>query len=309
MLAWLVAGDPAVARAVRRHLLGEPLAEDPDLATVPGDVAAILAARQPSGHWGQGFYQPKWTSTHYSLLELADLGLSGTDAACTASVRMLLRAEKGRDGGLNPAGSVQQSDVCINAMALCYCSHFGAPVEDLRSLIDFVLGQQLPDGGFNCRSNRSGASHSSMHTTVCVLEGLTAYERGGYRHAIERAREASTGAAEFLLRHRLFRSHRTGEPIHPEFAKLHHPVRWHFDVLRGLLALAESGVVDDPRLGDAVQVLVKRRRPDGRWAANRGYPGATHIAYPRAGEPNRWVTLNALRVLRACRGQAQPMPA
>lgn len=88
------------------------------------------------------------------------------------------------------------------------------------------------------------------------------------------------------------------QSIHPEFIRLHHPTRWRFDVLRAVDALHAAGTPFGDRVIPALDIVGARRRTDGRWAANRGYPGETHVAYPRAGEPNRWVTLRALRVLR-----------
>ncbi|MBK8468726.1 MAG: hypothetical protein WAR57_00580 [Candidatus Phosphoribacter sp.] len=301
VIAWLLAGDAACRHQTGRDLLDNAADLDPGLlAAVPSDgaAAAILAARHTDGHWGLGFYQPKWTSTHYSLLELAELGLPGDHAAAVASTALVVRDCKGADGGLNPRGSQSASDACINGMGLRYAAHFGAPLDDLVSIVDFLLAWRMDDGGFNCQANRSGVSHSSMHTTVCVMEGCAAYLAAGYSHRADEVRAAQMSAAEFLLQHNVFRSHRTGEPIRPAFMLLHHPARWHFDVLRGMEALVAAGVIDDPRTRDALSVLTGHRRPDGRWAAARGYPGETHVAYPRAGEPNRWVTLRALRVLR-----------
>ncbi len=306
VIDWLLAGDAAVQYQTRRDLLGE---EDPELQAriaTDGDAAAILAARGENGHWGRGFYQPKWTSTHYTLLELANLGLPATHPEARGSVDLILREEKGADGGLNPSRTLRCSDVCINGMALNYCSHFEAPTEALRSLVDFILGQRMPDGGFNCRSNRSGATHSSVHTSLSVIEGCTAYLASGHSHRADELRQARAATIAFLLRHQLFRSHRTGEPIHVDMTRLHHPTRWRFDVLRCLDALAAAGLDHDARMDNGLEVLRDRQRPDGRWAANRGHPGETHIAYPRAGQPNRWVTLVALRVLRTYGPRANP---
>lgn len=298
-LEWLLAGDVAVTWQARRDLLGD---DDPALRrriAVEGDGAALLAARGPDGHWGRGFYQPKWTSSHYTLLELRNLGLPPETEAARATGALILAEEKGPDGGLNPSRTIGQSDVCINGMALNYLSYLGAATGELASIVDFMLSQLMPDGGFNCRSNRSGATHSSVHTTVSVIEGIAQYRRDGHRYRTDELAAASASSVEFLLRHRLFRSERTGGPMDPEFERLHHPPRWHFDILRGLDALRDAGVAYDPRMEDALEVLRRRRRDDGRWAASRAYPGATHLPPVRAGQPHPWVTLGALRVLHA----------
>ena len=299
VVSWLLTGDVAVQFRTGRDLMGR---EDPALQAriaLEGDGAALLAASGGEGHWARGFYQPKWTSSHYTLLELKNMGLPRDQPRARDVVASILAEEKGRDGGLNPTRTVRASDVCVSAMTLDYASYYGATSQDLESVVDFLLGQHLPDGGFNCRSNHGGAHHSSVHTTVCVIEAVTEYRCSGHRYRLDELRSAQAGATEFLLRHRLFRSESTGEVMNAEFTRLHHPPRWHFDVLRGLEAMAAAGVPWDPRMEDGVRVLETRRMPDGRWAANRPYPGQTHLPPPRPGLPHPWLTLGALRVLRA----------
>ncbi len=299
VVGWLLGGDVAVQYRTWRDLLGRDDAALQERIATEGPGAALLSADGGRGHWGRGFYQPKWTSSHYTLLELKNLGVDGSVPRAREVVGMILEQNKGPDGGLSATKAVQPSDACVNAMALDYASWFGAEEEHLTSVVDFLLGQRLRDGGFNCRFNHGGASHSSVHTTVCAIEGITQYERSGHRHRLDELRTARSEAAEFLLRHHLYRSVRTGAAMHPEFTRLHHPARWHFDVLRGLEALADAGTAHDARMDDALHVLESRRGPDGRWSANRPYPGQTHLPHPAAGEPHRWVSLVALRVLGA----------
>lgn len=295
--AWLLEGDVAVAHQTTRDLLHH---DDPSLRAriaTEGVGAALLAARRPDGHWGRSFYQPKWTSTHYTLLELRNLGLPAAHPAAVESVELVLAHERGRDGGLSPNHSAEVSDACINGMGLHYCSWFGASEEQLSGLVDVLLSRRVADGGFNCRHRppHDPVSHSSLHTTVSVLEGFTSYVAAGHQHHRDEVLAAMGSAAEFVLRHELFRSERTGEVIHPELLVPHHPPRWHFDILRGLDALAAAGVPADPRMDAALAALLARRRGDGRWTA-RAWPGQTHLpADPRG--PSRWATLIALRVL------------
>ena len=301
-MRWLLSGDVAVRFAATRDLLHRL---DPRLQARiarEGQGAAILAARGTDGHWGRGFYQPKWTSSHYTLLELKNMGLSRTHPRARDTVTLVLRERRGRDGGLNPSRTVALSDVCVNGMGLSYSAYFGADPDLLAGVVDFLLGQRLRDGGFNCRLNRFGARHSSVHTSICVIEGVTEYQRSGYGYRLEELLTARATAIEFLLRHRLYRSERTGEPMDTEFTRLHHPARWHYDVLRGLDALADAAATYDPRMDDALALLRARQRSDGRWVANRAYPGATHVPPTPAGQPDRWITLAALRVLATYAG-------
>jgi hypothetical protein len=295
--AWLLDGDVAVAHQTTRDLLHR---EEPGLRAriaTEGHGAALLAARRPDGHWGRGFYQPKWTSTHYTLLELRNLGLPGDHPAAVESAHLVLAHERGPDGGLDPSHRAAVSDACINGMGLRYASWFGAREAHLAGLVDVLLSRVVADGGFNCqhRPPRSPVSHSSLHTTVSVLEGFTDYLAAGHQHRRQEVVAATGSAVEFVLRHELFRSERTGEVIRPDFLVPHHPPRWHFDILRGLDCLAGAGVPPDPRMGAALEVLLARRRPDGRWTA-RAWPGQTHVPADPS-DRSRWTTLIALRVI------------
>lgn len=301
VLDWLLTGDAAAAYLATRDLLGRDDAGLQDRIATEGVGAALLAARGANGHWGRGFYQPKWTSSHYTLLHLKEIGLSPAHPAPRETVQLILATEKRRDGGVGPAGPPTPSDACVNGMALGYASWFGATEDLLRSIVDFLLAERVADGGFNCRHNRPRAhvTHSSMHTTVCVMEGVTTYLRSSRQYRRDELAEAVSSSAEFLLRHRLLRSERTGQVISPEFSRLHFPARWHYDVLRGLDCLAAAGVSRDERMDEALTLVRRRRRPDGRWSGNRSYPGVTYVPVERPGEPNPWLTVIAERVLLA----------
>lgn len=301
VLSWLHEQEPAVRFQVERDLAGRHDHEFQEQIGRTGPGAMMLAARGPHGHWGRGFYQPKWTSSHYTLLELKNMGLSRSEPVAGEVVARILAESKRPQGGLRPAKTVDDGDACVDGMALGYATYFGAPQEHLISIVDYLLGQRLADGGFNCERERSGATHSSVHTTVCVLEGITEYVRRGYDHRVADLVDARASSVEFLLRHRMFRSERTGAPITPELTRLHHPTRWHYDVLRGLDALADAGVPHDPRMDDALDLVAARRRADGRWAAHRPYPGVTHVPPIPAGASSPWITLIAMRVLQQYR--------
>ena len=110
----------------------------------------------------------------------------------------------------------------------------------------------------------AGATHGSFHTTISALEALLEYERFRPERA-RAARAAQARGREFLLVHRLFRSHRTGEIAKPAFTRFVFPARWHYDALRGLDYFRDAGAPLDARLADAFDLVEGRRRPDGRW--------------------------------------------
>jgi hypothetical protein len=294
---WLLDGDVAVQYQTTRDLLRQDASDLQARIATEGYGAALLSARGPERHWGRGFYLPKWTSSHYTLLELRNLGLAPDNPLAQDTVDLILTTQKGRDGGVG-SPQAKRTDACVNGMTLNYASYFGADQEQLASIVDFLLDARMGDGGFNCRFNGTGATHSSMHTTVSVLEGITSYRRAGYAYGTEELTEAARTSMDFLLLHHLYRSERTGETIDERFTQLHHPPRWHFDILRGLDAMVDAGLPYDPRMGDALEILRGLRRRDGTWPCHGSYTGATHL--PRsAAQPTRWVTLGAARVLNA----------
>jgi hypothetical protein len=110
--------------------------------------------------------------------------------------------------------------------------------------------------------------------------------------------QARARAEEFLLLHRLFRSHRTGKVAKDEFTRLHFPPRWHYDVLRGLDYFRAANAPRDARLEDAIELVGARRQAGGMWSLPKAYPGKVFFEMEETGQASRWNTLRALRVLR-----------
>ena len=107
-------------------------------------------------------------------------------------------------------------------MVLSLLSYFDYDDERIDTRCAIICSRvQMPDGGWNCR-RPPGATHSSVHTTISALEGLRLYETGR-RRKVKAVRAAQSRGREFLLEHRLFRSHRTGEVINPVFTALRVP--------------------------------------------------------------------------------------
>jgi hypothetical protein len=156
----------------------------------------------------------------------------------------------------------------------------------------------MPDGGFNCKRNREGARHSSMHSTISLLEGMLEYGRRGYDYRLGELEQTASEAREFLLMHELYKSDHTGEIINKNFLRLSFPGRWYYDILRALDYFQDAGVGWDERLSPAIGVILNKRKPDGRWPLQAKIPGKVHFEMEKAGKPSRWNTLRALRVLK-----------
>jgi len=297
VLAWLLEGDPAIRWQALRDLA---LAGRVEVERERGQVehsgwgARLLSLQAREGTWGSGLYNPKWTSTFYTLLLLRDFGLAPASAAAIKACSLLLERGLRPDGGVN-YGPAARSETCVTGMALslaCYFEQLGGRVD---GIVGHLLEQQMSDGGWNCRRAR-GATHSSVHTTISVLEGLRLYELACTKQRAK-VRAAQERAREFLLVHRLFRSHRTGRIMKSEFTRLVFPPRWHYDILRALDHFRSVSASFDPRLEEAVEFLKSKRAADGRWPLEYAYRGESHFQLERVGAASRWNTLRALRVL------------
>ncbi|MBN2091527.1 hypothetical protein JW964_18080 [candidate division KSB1 bacterium] len=298
IMNWLLEGDVAIQYQVHRDLLHSEVPELRGRIANEGWGLQFLSLRNENGHWGRGFYQPKWTSTHYTLLDLKSLGISPENQAIRQTISLLIQNHKGLDGGMNPSRLIKNSDVCINGMFLNYAAYFKTDESDLQSIIDFLISEQMPDGGFNCRSNRSGAVHSSLHTTLSVLEGILEYTNNDYRYRLSELKKAEQESREFILHHKLFQSHRTGVIIDPKMLMLSFPSRWRYDILRALDYFQFARVEYDARMAPAIDILLKKKLADNRWPLQARHHGLRHFDMERTGKPSRWNTLRALRVLK-----------
>ncbi|UCH66235.1 MAG: hypothetical protein JSW63_03635 [Ignavibacterium sp.] len=298
ILNWLLKGDVSIQYQVHRDLLGSEKKKLQQQIEKKGWGAKFLSKRNPNGHWGQKFYQPKWTSTHYTLLDLRNLCISPDNPIIKKSIDLILSNEKGPDGGILPIGLDQKCDVCLNGMFLNYACYSKTSEKKLHSIIDFILAQRMSDGGFNCRFNRFGAKHSSLHSSLSVLEGITEYENNGFKYRLDELLEAKKSSIEFILTHKLFISDRTGEVINKDFLKLSFPGRWHYDILRALDYFQYAKVDYDERMQDAIEILLKKRMKENLWKLQANHPGQIHFHMEQVGKSSRWNTLRALRVLK-----------
>ena len=303
LLDWLLEGDPAIRWQVQRDLLDAPadvVAAERQRVAEEGWGRRLLAQQDPNGMWGGGLYSPKWISTTYTLLALRTLGLPAGNPQALEGCALLLEHGLYPDGGINFVKSYKHSETCITGMTLSILAHFRFPDPRLHIVAQHLLGQQMRDGGWNCESY-NGATHSSFHTTISVLEGLLAYEQA-FPEQEGAVRAAQARGREFLLAHRLYRSHRSGALVSPAMTRFPFPPRWQYDALRGLDYFQACGAERDERLEDAIALLLSKRKADGRWLNYRGLSGRVFFEMEKAGEPGRANTLRALRVLRWWQG-------
>lgn len=299
IIDWLLEGDVSIQYQVWRDLLEVDKKKLQDRIANEGWGLKFLSKRNSDGHWGDRFYQPKWISTHYSLLDLRNLNLPSYNEIAQETIELVLQNNIADDGGIRLGPSTSRhSDVCVNGMFLNYAAYFKTHEKKLQSIVDSILNEIMPDGGFNCRTNRSGAKHSSLHTTISVLEGFTELQKAGYTYRKDEILSAGENATEFILRHQLFLSDRTGQIINKDFLKLTFPCRWKYDILRAMDFFQYAGIEWDNRMRAALYLLKEKRNYDGTWNMNAPHAGQEHFNMEKAGNSSRWNTLRVLRVLK-----------
>lgn len=299
IIKWLLKGDVSIQYQGYRDLLETDRRDLQNRILNEGWGKQFMSRRKPNGRWGDGFYQPKWISTHYTLLDLRNLNPNPNNKLINDAIAQVLNTSKAEDGGIQLGPSTSyHSDVCVNGMFLNYACYFKTPEKRLQSVVDSLLHEIMPDGGFNCRTTRSGASHSSLHSTISVLEGLFEFQKAGFSYRKNHVSAAIKSAEEFILMHRFFLSDRTGKVIHKDFLKLAYPSRWKYDILRALDYFQKTERKWDGRMDEAMAVILKKRNKNGTWNMQAAHSGQVHFVMEKAGEPSRWNTLRAMRVLK-----------
>jgi hypothetical protein len=295
VVEWLLDSDPSIRWQVLRDLTDTPpdvVAAERSRVASEGWGRALLDRQRADGQWGDGIATPFWWTNMYTLVYLRDLGLDpASERARTAIERVRANVDWGPEWGHSPffEGEVEP---CINGRVVALGAYFG---ERSDRLVDRLLSEQLADGGWNCEAER-GSVRSSFHTTICVLEGLLAFEHAfGVAAAITNAR---TRAHEYLLERRLLRRLSTGEIVELAWTRFAFPTLWRYDSLRALDYLRDAGVAPDARIEEAAASVLDRRQSDGRWLLDVRHRDTLYeeLSDP-VGAPNRWITLRALRAL------------
>ena len=303
---WLLDSDPSVRWQVLRDLTDAPAeevaAERARVAT-EGAGARLLTLQAADGRWGGAAWNRGWDSTMHVLSLLREMGLDPASSEARRAVGLIRDRATWQgcgpqeyDGNPFFTGEVEP---CINGQVAASGAYFG---QDVRGIVDRLLGEQLPDGGWNCEA-ANGSTRSSFNTTICVLEALLEHERavgGGPEVSGARLR-----GQEYLLERRLFRRRSTGEVIERDrkgdaaWTRFAFPTWWHYDVLRGLEYLRRAGIAPDERVAEAIELVASKCYGDGRWPLETRHPGRMPVETDEGeGRPSRWNTLRALRVLR-----------
>ncbi|MBN2795634.1 MAG: hypothetical protein JXR88_09525 [Clostridia bacterium] len=297
VMSELINADPSIAYQVKRDLIGY---EDLELKARIAEVGfgkRFLSYQRENG-WGERYYQPKWTSTHYTMMDLRALEID-TVTPIVNAMDEIVKMRFCKTGGTGFTEGIKESDVCVNGMMLNYLSYFDGENSFINQIVDYIIQEQMEDGGFNCQRPRSGAKHSSMHSTISVLEGIGEYLKAGHIYRKEELEKIQKASEEFLFIHHLFLSDQTGEVIKAQFLMLSFPSRWYYDILRALKYFSDYNRPYDDRMKEALEVLWSKQLKTGLWPVQKKHSGQVHFEMEKTGRGSLWNTYRALKVLKA----------
>ncbi len=325
---WLLEQDkaqPAVRYFVLRDILGRAendaeVQEAKAAIMASGPVPAILEAQEPDGYWdkpGAG-YGPKYRGTQWAIVFLAQLGADGAHPRVQAGGEYLLSHAISANGGLSmdgtPSGFVQ-----------CMAGNVGAALIELGWLEDprlqaamHWLAQTVTGDGVADPSKRdtdrryykSGtlgplfacATNAGLPCAWGAIKAMLALSKVPAELQTRVMQDALREGTDFLLSHDpVVADYPFGMGNKPSSSwfRLGYPLGYIADVLQNLEALVALGQAQSPRLSSALELVIRKQDGQGRWPLEHSYNGKTWVDIEKLKQPSKWVTLRALRVLKA----------
>lgn len=278
--AWLSEQDVSIQYLYTRLVRQYPDTGLQKRIASEGYGSFLLSQQNPDGHWGKYYYQPKWTSTHYTLLQLKDCGISPDQPVCREIVFRMFEECQLPDGGLNLAKSNMASDICVDGMILNYASYFIPESEKLESLVASILKKQKSDGGFTWYDQNEGDPHS----TICVLEGLHSFQENVKSTELQSKIDvAIRGGLDYFYQHHLFLAEK-------KYQKLIYPFRYFYSVFHFLLLAAELGLEANKVMDEALN-LISKKEQNGFYKLEKVYKGQMFIEFSKIGEIDPFLTI------------------
>jgi hypothetical protein len=268
--------------------------------------ADLLGTLQPTGVWEKKeptnvqtyvdfLYYPKYVSSNWKALVVSDLGLTSSNP----KIRKLAERIFEYKLRLSSPFNYYHEEVCASGNTARILTRFGYGDDPrVRRLYDWLVEDQRKDGGWNCSQGTPG--------TIDGWEAMAAFAALPPSARSGRMKNAIARGAEFYLKRRLFREGKG----YPPWLRLHYPNHYYYDILVGLDFMTRLGYAGDRRLKPALKILLEKQRRDGTWLLERVHPDATgssahpymkkvtRFALEEPGKSSKWITLQALRVLK-----------
>ncbi len=319
LLDWLLERDPAnpgVRYFALRDLLGRP-DDDPEVIQAKADIMSsgpvptILAAQDPEGYWVRpgGGYTPSYQGTMWQIMFLAWLGADPADERVRRGCEYLLNHSIAASGAFSMSRKPVPSKVihCLNGDLVAALLDLGYGDDPrLKIAVDWTVGAII--GRDDIRFYKSGTSGPDFACVyndgqpcawgaVKALKGLGAIPLARRTPEIEQA--IAIGAEFLLSRDPAEAGYPYVERVNSTWFKFGFPLSYRSDVLEVLEVLAALGYADDPRLVNAREFVLGKRDELGRWKMEKSLNGKMWIDIEKKGQPSKWITIRALRALRA----------
>ena len=297
IISWLLDSDPAIRWQVMKDILHEQPAtyeKERVQLTQSGWCAQLLQLQDKDGLWNRSLYNGKWLSTTYSLYLLKILGLSPGNPQALKGCDQLLTHGLFQEKEIRFSRNKDISDLGVSAIVLSLCCYFGHEVEALPRIAGFLAYQQNNEGNWFPNELPSAADYT-FETTLLVLEAF-------FQYRIRYAGEEDTALSyaiqkgqDFLLQHNLGIGERRS--IKNKCTSFSFPPYWFYDILTALDYFWGFRMNKDRRFQTAIYLLRHKQTEDGIWLLGSRHSGKTYFEMEKSGEPSRWNTLRALRVL------------
>lgn len=324
-LPWLLEKEnPGVRYLALRDLL-DATESDSDLSTARkaahqhGPIATILDAMDGEGFWvepGPG-YNPKYRSTVWAIILLAQLGASIKEDARIAQGCVYLMEHALTSGGqFNISGTPSTTVDCLQGNLIWSLLALGFEDSRLEKAFDWmartVTGEGLASSeertapvryyAGKCGPNFACGANNRLPCAWGAVKVMLAFGTLPEARRTPLFERAIQQGVDFLFSvDPAEAAYPTGYSSKPSgnWWKFGFPVFYVTDLLQNMEALAALGYGSDSRLANAIQVLLEKQDAQGRWPMEYDYTGKTWVDFGPKKQPNKWVTLRALKVLKA----------
>jgi hypothetical protein len=322
-LEWLLeSSDPGVRYLALRDLVDKP--EDDELkearqrAYQEGPISSVLNKMQPEGYWakpGPG-YLPKYRSTVWALILLAQLGARvKEDSRINQACEYLLEHALGAGGQFGIHGTPSSTIDCLQGNLCWALLEMGYADPRLDQAFEWMARTVTGEGiapkenkdaerryyAYKCGPNFACGANGTKACAWGAVKVMLAFGKLPAEHRTRLIDEAITRGADFLLGSDPVKAEwptRLGETPSQNWRKFGFPVFYVTDLLQVVEALSALGYGNDHRLTSTLELIREKRDGLGRWPLEYDYAGKTWGNYGVKKQPNKWVTLRALRVLK-----------
>lgn len=317
---WLLEQDnPSVRYFMLREILGRPesdaeVVESKQAIMEMGVVPAILEKQTPEGTWEAPgrFYTAKYKGTVWQLMILAELGADGSNDRVRKACEFILgHSQDPESGGFSQSAAAKTGGGRHGEVIPCLTGNMAWSLLRMGYLEDprLQLGirwmttyQRFDDGAGDAPSGwpydkyeMCWGKHTCHMGVVKTLKALAEIPPGQRSADVKDTIEKG---AEFLLIHHIYkRSHDLSKVAKPGWRKFGFPLMYQTDVLEILGVLTRLGYRDE-RMGEAIDLLVSKQDTNGRWKLENTFNGKFQADIERKDEPSKWLTLNALKVVK-----------